>query len=95
MSRKAARSFGLLTVHTPTSGSLELKVLPEQTRFRVISEGLAPYEIVRNINDNDEILIKLDNSLLSIDSMMVKDSEYEPVKNVTLSLADKSLQKNL
>ena len=85
--------FEMETLETPTSGAIERKNLPEKVRFRILVEDVLPYEVVKNLSGNDEIILTPDSDLAEKMSVRVQNEFGESIESVTINLADASVQK--
>ncbi len=82
------------THKTSTSGTLELKSLPRNARFSVISEEYAPVQVDREVHDGDEITIVLTQKRADSVNFTTLDEDNNPVQNVTISPFESAVRKN-
>lgn len=78
---------------TSSSGSVEIKQLPERTRFQVISDTHAFLQQTYDIADNAEITLVLSPLSEQNPKFRVLDTNRLPIERATISLADAELQK--
>ena len=81
------------SVKTPTSGALELKNLPSKARFFITSDTSIPLQDIREIHDQDEITIVLEQSSTMTVEASAKNEDGIAIHHATLSPASAEIRK--
>lgn len=77
---------------TPTSGALELTILPENARFFITADTFMTHIETRKIAQNDEIILTLERARSETLTMRVLSTENDPIAHATISLSDAALR---
>lgn len=77
---------------TPTSGALELSLLPEKARFFIVADTFVTHIETRTIAQNDEIIIQLERARTETITLRVISTEDVPIAHATISLSDSALR---
>ena len=81
------------SVKTPSSGSIELKNLPAKARFFVTSDKYAPVQDIRDVHDQDEITIVLEQSRADTLEIHAKNDAGGDIHHATISPASAEIRK--